>query len=72
MWSDLYTAQVSFTDAGVCMNLTNESLLHSDTVRYFVLIVIFYCANTPALHMPDWEFSEGVVTLNCFAKWVDP
>jgi len=21
--------------------------------------VIFYCANTTALHMPDWKFSEG-------------
>jgi len=33
--------------------------------------VIFYCANTTALHMPDWKVSEGFVWLNCVAKWVD-
>ena len=32
---------------------------HSDVVRYFIVIVIFYCANTTAFHMPDWKFSEG-------------
>jgi len=32
---------------------------HSDIVSYFLVIVIFYCANTIALYMPDWKFSEG-------------
>jgi len=27
-------------------------------VRYFFVIVIFYCANTAAFHMPDWISSE--------------
>jgi len=34
--------------------------------------VIFYCANTTALRMPDWELSEGVVKLNWVAKWLAP
>jgi len=24
-----------------------------------LVIVIFYCANTAAFHMPDWKASEG-------------
>ena len=32
---------------------------HSDVVRYFTVIVIFYCANTTAFHISDWKFSEG-------------
>ena len=32
---------------------------HSDIVRFFIVIVIFYCANTTALHTSDWKFSEG-------------
>jgi len=24
-----------------------------------LVIVIFYCANTTALHKPDWKFLEG-------------
>jgi len=56
LWSDLSTARVSLTDAAMCMDLTNE---HSDVVRYFIVIVIFYCANTTAFHMSDWKFSEG-------------
>ena len=43
---------------------------HSDIVRYFIVIVIFYCANTTAFHMSDWKFSKGVVRLNWVAKWV--
>ena len=43
---------------------------HSDILRYFIVIVIFYCANTTAFHMSDWKFSEGVVRLNWVAKWV--
>jgi len=31
----------------------------SGIVSYFLVIVIFYCADTTALHMPDWNFSEG-------------
>jgi len=31
----------------------------SDIVGYFLVIVIFYFANTTAFHMPDWKFSEG-------------
>ena len=45
-------------------------VLHSDVARYFIVIVIFYCANTTAFHMSDWKFSEGVVRLNWVAKWV--
>jgi len=32
---------------------------HSDIVCYFLVIVIFYFANTTAFHMPGWKFSEG-------------
>ena len=32
---------------------------HSDIVRYFLVIVIFYCANTTAFHMHEWKFLEG-------------
>jgi len=28
-------------------------------VRYFLVIVIFYCANTTAYRMSDRKFSEG-------------
>ena len=43
---------------------------HSDIVRYFIVIVIFYCANTTAFYMFDWNFRKGVVRLNWVAKWV--
>jgi len=43
---------------------------YSDIVRYFLVIVIFYCANTTALHMPEWKCLEGVVSLNWIVKWV--
>jgi len=35
--------------------------------RYFLVIVIFYCANTTAVHMHDWKFLEGgrKVKLGC-------
>jgi len=26
-------------------------------VRYFLVIVIFYCANTTAFHMSDWKIA---------------
>jgi len=42
---------------------------YSDIVRYFIIIVILYCTNTTAFHMSHWKFSEGVVRLNCVAKW---
>jgi len=32
---------------------------HSDIVRYFIVTVIFYCANTTAFHESDGKFSEG-------------
>jgi len=38
-------------------------------LSYFLIIVIFYCANTTALHGPDWNFRNGVVTLDSIAKW---
>jgi len=28
LWSDLYTARASLTDAAMCMNLKNESLFN--------------------------------------------
>ena len=63
------TARVSLTDATMCMNFINESLFKrsSDIVRHLLVIVIFYCANTTALDMPDWKVSEGSgdVKLSC-------
>jgi len=53
---------VSFTDAAMCMNFRIfVNLKHSDTdiVRYFLVLQIFYCANTTAFHMPEWKISEG-------------
>jgi len=40
---------------------------HSDIVRYFIVVVIFYCTNTTAFHISDWKFSEGgrQVILGC-------
>jgi len=40
---------------------------HSDIVRYFIVISIFYGKNTTAFHMSDWKFSEGSrkVKLGC-------
>jgi len=66
LWSYLYTARVSLTDAAMCMNLIRVFVEHSD-VRYFLVIVIFYCANTTAFHMSDWKMSEGdrYVKLSC-------
>jgi len=42
----------------------------SDIVCYFLVIVIFYCANTAAFHMPDWNFGKEIAKLNWVAKWV--
>jgi len=28
-------------------------------VRYVLVILIFYCANTTEFRMPYWKFSEG-------------
>jgi len=50
LWSGLYTARISLTNAAICMNLINESVRHSDITRYFLVIVIFYFANTTAFH----------------------
>jgi len=43
---------------------------HSDTVSYFLVILIFYCANTTAFHNSYWKMLEGVNRLNLIAKWV--
>jgi len=32
---------------------------HSDIACYFLVIEIFYCANTTAFRMPDWKISES-------------
>jgi len=39
----------------------------SDIVRYFLVIVIFYCANTTAFRMSDWKTFEWgrYVELSC-------
>jgi len=38
---------------------------HSAIVRYFLDIVIFYCANTTAFPLSDyWKISEGIERLN--------
>jgi len=44
------TAGAFFTDAAMCMNLI-VFVQHSDILRYFSVIEIFYCANTIAFHM---------------------
>ena len=55
-------AQVSLTDATICINLSKWVVVqHCDIVRYVFVIVIFYCANTTALYLPDWKYSKGVV-----------
>jgi len=51
-------------------NCVRVFVQHIDIVCYFSVIVIFYCANTTAFHMPDWNFRKGVDTLSWFAKWV--
>jgi len=40
-------------------NKLELSVCLSDIVRYFIVIVIFYCTNTTGFHMSDWKFSEG-------------
>jgi len=54
----------------MCINLINDFFKHSDIVRYFLDIVIFYCTNTTAFPMSDWKIWEGVNRLNKVAKWV--
>ena len=67
----LHTARGSLTDAAMCMKFNKWVLAqHSDFVCYFLIILILSCANTAALHTPDWKFSGGVVKLNRVAKWV--
>jgi len=58
-----YTAEVFLTDAAMCMNLI-VFVQQSDILRQFLVIEIFYCANTIAFHMPDWKILEGVDRLN--------
>jgi len=41
----------------ICILHGSFSLI--DIASYFFVIVIFYCANKTAFHMPDWKFSEG-------------
>jgi len=36
----------------------------------FLVILIFYCANTTAIDMPDWKFQKGIVRLIWVAKWI--
>jgi len=40
---------------------------HSDIVSYFLIISIFYFANTTAFYISDWSILEGgrQVKLNC-------
>jgi len=33
---------------------------HNDIISYFLVILIFYCANTTAFHISDWKILEGV------------
>ena len=54
-----YTVEVLFADAAMCMNLI-VFVQQSDILHYFLVIEIFYCANTIAFHIPDWKISEGV------------
>ena len=32
---------------------------HSDIVSYFLVILIFYCANSTAFYISDWKNLEG-------------
>jgi len=72
LWSELHTPRLSLTDASMCIEFNKRVFVQRiDILRYFLVIVmIFYCANTNAFHMPDWKFSEGVVRLNRIAKWI--
>jgi len=46
-------------------------VLFNTVISYVIFShVIFYCANTPACHVPDWKFSEGGRWLNWVANWV--
>jgi len=54
-----YMAGVSLTDAAMCMNLI-VLVKHSGIISYFLVIEIFYCANTTAFHLPDWKILEGI------------
>jgi len=57
-----YTAEVFFTDAAMCMNLI-VFVQQSDILRYFLVIEIFYCANTIAFNMPAGNFRKGLTGL---------
>ena len=41
---------------------------HGDSLRYFSVIEIFYCANTIAFHMTNSKFRKGVNRLNLVAN----
>ena len=43
---------------------------HSDVVRYFIVIVNFYCATKLHFICLTGNFRKGVVRLNWVAKWV--
>jgi len=32
---------------------------HLDIASYFLVILIFYCANTTAFHISDWKILKG-------------
>ena len=52
LWSDLYTAPVSLADANMSLKFKKFKTVHEwwvfvqhgDIVRYFLVIVVFYCA----------------------------
>jgi len=48
---------------------------NSDIIRYFLDIVIFYCANTTAFPMSDWKISESIggieLQMGCCLKNVE-
>jgi len=57
--------KTSTVEVGECIQPQQHWSKH--VVRYFIVIVTFYCANTTAIHMSDWKFSEGgrLVKLDC-------
>ena len=67
LWSDLFTARVSFTDIAMCMNLINESSFNNDIIRYCDFLLWKHnCISYALLEI----LRKGVVWLNWVAKWV--
>jgi len=71
LWSDLYTARVSVTDAAMCMNLINGSLFNI-VISYVIFQSAWFSVVQKQLQYIclTTKFRKGVVMLNWVAKWV--